>query len=346
MNICLLTPKRVFVAVAAAVAICGPGEAVFAGPPSLADVIDSVQPKIVKIYGAGGFRRLEAYQSGFLISSKGHVLTTWSYVLDTDYIVVVLNDGRKFQAELLGADPRLEIAVLKLDEVDDTPFFDLAEAVPLRNGSRVLAFSNMYSVATGNEPASVVHGLVSAKTTLDARSGMFETPYRGPVYVLDAMTNNPGAGGGALTDHKGRLAGLLGKELKNGLNNTWLNFSIPISEIEKSIEDIRAGRFQASTSDPGAEPAPDPLTLDVLGLVMIPDVLPRTPPFVDRILPDTPAQRVGLRPDDLILFLDNRMIQSFKDLSRELSLIDRATRVRITVMRGRELKEFELGATP
>ena len=52
--------------------------------PSFATSIDRVQPKLVKIYGAGGFRGLEAYQSGFLISSEGHVLTVWSYVLDTD----------------------------------------------------------------------------------------------------------------------------------------------------------------------------------------------------------------------------------------------------------------------
>ena len=71
----------------------------------------SVQPKMIKIYGAGGIRGLEGYQSGFLISGEGHILTVWSYVLDTDYITVTLDDGRKFQGEIIGADPRLEIAV-------------------------------------------------------------------------------------------------------------------------------------------------------------------------------------------------------------------------------------------
>ena len=51
---------------------------------TLPDVIDSVQPKMVKIYGSGGIRGLEAYQSGFLISPEGHVLTVWSYVLDSE----------------------------------------------------------------------------------------------------------------------------------------------------------------------------------------------------------------------------------------------------------------------
>ncbi|HEY1783940.1 MAG TPA: trypsin-like peptidase domain-containing protein, partial [Pirellulales bacterium] len=77
--------------------------------------IDSAQPRMVKLYGAGGFEGLEAYQSGFLVSADGHILTAWSYVLDTDYLAVMLADGRKLEAKLVGADPRLEIAVLKID---------------------------------------------------------------------------------------------------------------------------------------------------------------------------------------------------------------------------------------
>ena len=94
---------------------------------SIVDTIEQVQPKIVKIYGAGGFHGLEAYQSGILISSAGHILTVFSHVLDTDYITAVLADGRKFEAKLLGADPRLEVAVLKIDAAG-LPCFDLGKA--------------------------------------------------------------------------------------------------------------------------------------------------------------------------------------------------------------------------
>ncbi|MDE0737000.1 MAG: trypsin-like peptidase domain-containing protein, partial [Pirellulaceae bacterium] len=184
---------------------------------SFAAVSASQQSKMVKIYGAGGIKGLEAYQSGFLISEKGHILTAWSYVLDTDYITAVLNDGRKFQATLVGADPRLEIAVLKID-TDRLDFFARNMAIDLEAGDRILAFSNLYGVATGDEPTSVLHGIVAAKTPLDARRGAFKTPYRGPVFILDAMTNNPGAAGGALTNREGKLAGILGKELRNSLS--------------------------------------------------------------------------------------------------------------------------------
>src|SRR6185436_14684291 len=85
----------------------------FAAAQSLAQSIADNQPKMVKIHGAGGVRGLEAYQSGFLITDQGHVLTVWSYVLDTDYVTVTLDDGRKFEGKVAGADPRLELAVLK-----------------------------------------------------------------------------------------------------------------------------------------------------------------------------------------------------------------------------------------
>src|SRR5438552_1633170 len=88
------------------------------GDAPFSQAVAEAQPKMVKIYGAGGVRGMEPYQSGFLISAKGHVLTVWSYVLDTDYISLTLDDGRKFEARLLGADPALEIAVLKIDAAD------------------------------------------------------------------------------------------------------------------------------------------------------------------------------------------------------------------------------------
>ena len=166
-----------------------------AAPPKIGG-IDTAQPKMVKLYGAGGFEGLEAYQSGFLVSAEGHILTAWSYVLDTDYLAVMLADGRKLEAKLVGADPRLEIAVLKVD-AQGLDHFDLSHSVTGDVGTRVWAVSNLFGVATGDEPDSVQHGVVAAKTQLDARRGVYETPYHGPIYVVDCVTNNPGAAGGA-----------------------------------------------------------------------------------------------------------------------------------------------------
>ena len=309
---------------------------------SFADRIADVQPRVVKIYGAGGFQRLEAYQSGFLISPDGYVLTVWSYVLDTEIVTVTLNDGRKFEAELKGYDPTLEIAVMKID-VEGLPFFDLEAAVELVAGDRVLAFSNLYGVATGNEPVSVLHGSVCVKSNLVARSKTFRTPYQGPVYILDAMTNNPGAAGGALTDRRGRFAGILGKELKNAMNNTWLNYAIPADELVVSVNNIISGKI-IPLADPDDKPV-DPLTLSMLGVVLVPDVVNKTPPFIDRIQPGSAADKAGLKADDLVLFVNNRIASSCKSVKAELTFIDRDDPVRLLIQRDRQLIEVELRAS-
>ena len=141
------------------------------------DTIRDAQKKTVKIYGAGGIRGLEAYQSGFLISADGYVLTVFSHVLDSDVITVTLDDGRRSEGKLVGADPRLEIAVLKIDAAD-LPHFDLGRAVAGKEGTRVLAFSNLFGVATGDEPVSVLHGTIAAVTPLSARRGLMNQPIK------------------------------------------------------------------------------------------------------------------------------------------------------------------------
>ena len=312
---------------------------------SFADVISGVQPKIVKIYGAGGIRGLESYQSGFLISPQGHILTVWSYVLDTDFVRVTLDDGRRYEATLLGADPRLEIALLKID-AEDLAFFDWQQSLIPDTGARVLAFSNLFGVATGDEASSVLHGNVAAKTQLSARRGAFESTYQGPVLVLDAITNNPGAAGGALTDARGTLIGLLGKELRSSLTNTWLNYAIPMQELATSIDDILAGRLAARRENDSARRPTDPLTLESLGIILIPNVLPKTPPFIDQIRSGSPADRAGLKPDDLVLFVNDRLAASSRTLRDELGYVDRIDEVRLTVQRGQDLLELRLRIAP
>jgi serine protease Do len=308
---------------------------------SIADTVEQTQPKIVKIYGAGGIRGMEAYQTGILISPEGHILTVFSHVLDTDYITAVLADGRKFEAKLVGADPRLEVAVLKIDAAG-LPSYDLAKAASAGGGTGVLAFSNLFGVAMGNEPASVQRGTISVVTRLDARRGVADTPYRGPIYVLDVTTNNPGAPGGALVTRGGDLLGMLGKELRNALNNTWLNYAIPIKELRQSVDDIRGGKFVALREPEGAKKPPHAIDLAALGIALIPDVVERTPPYVDRVLPGSAAEKAGVRPDDLILLVGDHLIQSCKALASELEYVDAEDSIALAVLRGQELITFTL----
>ncbi|MBN2292545.1 MAG: trypsin-like peptidase domain-containing protein [Pirellulales bacterium] len=300
--------------------------------------VDVAFAKVVKIRGAGGFRGMEDYQSGLLISPDGHVLTALSSALDTDEINITLDDGRLMSATLVGADPGLDVALLKI-EGKDFPFFDLTKGSKLEPGSRVLALSNLFGVAVGNEPVSAQRGVVSVNTRLVAGRGVFETPYHGPTYVLDASTNNPGAAGGALLDREGRLAGMLGKELQNKLNRTWLNYAIPTAELKKSADSILSGRFTVE-SRPGRKKASKPITLEQLGIALVPNVLYRTPPYVDSVRNGSAAAKVGLRADDLIVLVGDRLVQSCRELEDELSYIPVGSVLYLTVMREHELVEI------
>ncbi len=311
---------------------------------SLVDVARAAQAKVLKIYGAGGLRGLEAYQSGMLISDEGHVLTVWSYVLDGDEVTVVLDDGRRFTATHVGADPLTEVAVLKFDpEGESLPHFDLADTAVARPGTRVLALSNLFGIATGNEPVSVLYGVVSAVAPLEARRGAFATHYHGNVYVVDAAANNPGAAGGSLVDARGRLLGMLGKELRSSTTGTWLNYALPVEAFAPAVEDIMAGRFQPTELSDIDRPDM-PLTAAMVGIVMVPDVVTRTPPYVDRVIAGSPAARAGMRPDDLIVMIDAQVATSCRDVVDLLARREHDAEVHISALRGQSLVEFTLQA--
>jgi len=309
---------------------------------TLEQTIRTAQIKVVKIYGAGGLRQLEAYQSGILISAEGHVLTALSYVLDTDDLAIVLDDGRKWQAELVGSDPVSELAVLKLaSDADTFPYFDLQAAARAGVGQRVLALSNLYGIASGDEPVSVLQGVISAVAPLEARRGAFQVNFRGTVYVLDAYANNPGAAGGALVDWQGQLLGVLGKELRSQVTGTWLNYALPVESFAATVDDLIAGRVLQSASTDRLEPD-QPLTAEVLGIALVPNILPRTPPYVDTVRRGSPADRVGLRSDDLIVFIAAQPTPSCQVVLEEFARHEQSAAVSISVLRDGSLLEFSL----
>lgn len=309
----------------------------------LKSTIRSAQEKIVKVYGAGGFRQMEAYQSGILISPSGHVLTARSYVLDTDDLLVTLDDGSKWQAELLGSDPVLDLAVLKLPlENEQLPCFEIDDpsAEKVFPSQRILALSNLYGIATGSESVSVLHGVITAIAPLDARRGSYRSNYRGDVYIVDASANNPGAAGGALVSWDGKLLGVLGKELRSRVTGTWLNYALPLPAIRESVAEMMQGRTSQTLAE---EYLPEsPLTLRELGIVLVPNVLQRTPSFVDSVRRDSPADKAGLRPNDLIVFLGSEPINSCKSLLEQLRRREREDALSISVLRDSDFYEFEL----
>lgn len=306
--------------------------------------IERVQSRIVKIFGAGGIRRLHAYSTGFVVSADGHIATIWSHVLDTEELTVVLSDGRRLPARVLGAEPQLDLAVLQLKAENlDLPTFDLSsELTDAGPGTRVLGFSNMFRVATGDERVSVIHGVLAAKAPLAGRKGAFDAAYEGVAYIVDAITNNPGAGGGVLTTRSGRLLGMIGKEIRNAETNTWVNYAVPIAELKEPIEQIIAGRYKARTREPDETDMVARYRPLDFGLVLVPDVLFRTPAFVDSVLPGSAAAGVGLRPDDLVIFVNGDLIQSCAVLKQRLGRLEAGQTLKLIVRRGDELVPVEM----
>jgi S1-C subfamily serine protease len=303
----------------------------------MATLVD-VQSRCVKIYGAGMGENLENYQSGFFVSAEGHVLTSWSTVLDVDKVLVVTSDGKRWDASLVGVDPLSELAVLKID-ADGFSFFSTQETKLPEPGDRVFAVSNLFGIATGDEASSLQRGIVMAVGPLQAGRGSVKIIFRGDVIFIDVMTNNPGAKGGALVDGRGNLVGLLGKELRDENTGIWINYAMPTPTLAASIKLVLEGKTAARED---AVMVQNPHRLDSIGLVMIPDLLARTPAFVDRVVSDSLAAKAGLQANDLVLLINSERVGSRKDLEDMLSRIDQADAFAIVVQRGQELVTLEI----
>jgi serine protease Do len=323
--------------------------ALLAGPASaqapFAKVCQEVNKKLVKLYGAGGFRGLTSYGTGILVSPDGYILTANSTLLDTENLRVHLYDGRTFQyAKVVAREPMLDAALVKLDKVDDLPYFDIAAAAkqPLgQTGDWVLAFSNQFHIATRDEPMTVQRGVIAAYSKLHGRRGTFEFPYTGDVYVVDAITNNPGAAGGALTTRKGELLGIIGKELRNSQTDTWMNYAIPIQarvEVKEGDKVRIASIVEIVEKKENYKPLPPPKFVAGRGgyhgitLVPAPGGL-RTPPFIEDVAPGSPAAKAGLKPDDLVIYIFGQQVTSTKAFQEIMSKIEPGTKVVMDVQR-------------
>jgi S1-C subfamily serine protease len=312
--------------------------------PTLAGVVADVNRKMVKLFGSGGFRGLNSYGTGILVSPDGYVLTVASPLLDTPDLIVHLSDGRRLSAKAVVAEPELDAALVKIDKVDELPFFDISKAakVPMAQpGEWVLAFSNQFQIATREEPMSVQHGVIAAYSKLHGRRGVFDAPYTGDVYILDAITNNPGAGGGALTTHRGELLGLIGKELRNSMSDTWINYAVPIQFLASFVEKGIRGEYKPITR-PKTSGGPK----GYHGIILVPDVVERTPPYVEDTEPASPAEKAGLKPDDLIVYVDGEKIVSIKELKEILDKGRPGTVFKLEVRRGDKLTTIDLRLDP
>jgi serine protease Do len=301
------------------------------GDDSFAVVSEKVNQKTVKLFGSGGFTGLVSYGTGALVSPDGFILTVASHMLDTQDLRVHLPDGRRFHGKVVVIEPELDAALVKIDKVEDLAYFDVVKAAqsPLaKTGDWILAISNEFNVATRDEPMSVQHGVIAAYSKLHGRKGVFDAPYTGDVYVIDAITNNPGAGGGVITTRKGELIGIIGKELRNSLTNTWINYAVPVQVLAKFVTEGKAGKYKpiVKPKNPGGPGG-------YHGIVLVPNVVERTPPYIEEVVPGSPAAKAGLKPDDLIVYVDGEQVLTVTAFKELLAKARPGTAVKLEIRR-------------
>jgi serine protease Do len=338
---------RVLIRPLAVAAILLPAPVSVHAEQSFAETARDVNQKLVKLFGSGGFQRLASYGTGVVISPDGYVLTVASHILDTQDLRVHTYDGRRLHAKVIVVEPELDVALVKIDKADDLPFFDIvaaAKAPLVETGTGILAFSNLFQIATMDEPMSVQRGVISAYSKLLARKGVNEAPFNGDVYFIDAITNNPGAGGGVITTRKGELIGLIGKELKNTQSETWINYATPISakidvrngDQTRTISILEIVENKEKYKPIGKRDKKESFG-GYTGIVLVPNVVERTPPYVEEVEPNSPAARSGMRPDDLIVYIDGLQVVSIKEFKEIIDTVRPDTEVKLEVRRGDKL---------
>jgi len=236
-------------------------------------------------------------------------------------------------------------------EKEKYPVVEFGDSSKVTVGQFVLLIGNAYKVAQGRERCAVNFGMVNAIAKLDARLGLSDFHYDGPVILHDAM-NNPGVFGGPLVDLSGRVIGLSGRLVESRDTNHQVHYALPVNVLKPFIEDTlaRPGAPRVYAGDASQkEPEPDPGEAGYHGIVILKGgVVRATPAYVDRIVPDSPAAKAGLRPDDLILKIDESRVKSWKSFVRLMEHYRAGETVKLTVKRGDDVKlvVFQLSVPP
>ena len=181
--------------------------------------------------------------------------------------------------------------------------------------------------------------------------GIFEATYKGDVYVVDAITNNPGAAGGALTTRKGELLGLIGKELRNELTNTWINYAIPINAritVTQADGKRRPSAFSTSwrrkrnTSRIDAPARKNEGRASTRAFSSWPIRWNERLPTSRTWCPVRPADKAKLQPDDLIVYVDGLPVGDIRTFQEVLAVIIPTRPIKLEIRCERKLQTVTL----
>ncbi|HME91585.1 MAG TPA: Do family serine endopeptidase [Myxococcaceae bacterium] len=328
--------------------------------PSLAPLVDSVKAAVVNVDvqsrvkspalsdGSDLFDRFFGFQaprgrrqreappqirqgagSGFIIHPNGTVLTNNHVVEGADAIRVRLEDGRSFDANVLGRDPLTDVAVVKLKgKVENLPVVPLGDSDSMKVGDWVLAIGNPFGLAS-----SVSAGIISARAR-QIGAGPYDD------FLQTDAAINPGNSGGPLFNLKGEVIGINTAIVGGG---TGIGFAVPsniakvlLPQLEKG-QKIRRGWLGVVVQDLTPELAKS-LNVSVAHGALVSDVTQ-----------DSPAEKAGLKPDDVVVAMDGASVDSSRALTRGVGFKAPGSDVTLTVYRGGGKKQdvkVKLGERP
>ena len=270
-------------------------------------------------------RESRSVGSGVIVdAARGYLLTNQHVVAKADEIIVTLTDRRKIEAELVGADPGTDVAVLKV-EPEALTALPLADSDDLKVGDYVVAIGNPFGLGQ-----TVTSGIVSAV----GRSGLGIESYEN--FIQTDASINPGNSGGALINLKGELVGINTAIIAPGGGNIGIGFAIPINMARRIMDqllvhgEIQRGRIGVQIQDLTPELA------EAFG------VASQRGAVVSQVIPDTPAKAAGIQAGDVIIGMNSEPVTGSADLRNKVGMLRVGDPVRLVVMRDGEPMEIAL----
>jgi len=260
--------------------------------------------------------------SGFIVSSDGYILTNNHVVEKADEVMVTLLDKEQFKAKIVGTDPKIDIALIKIDGKKKLPYVALGDSDKLEVGEWVVAIGNPFALGH-----TVTAGIVSAKGRIIG-SGPYDD------FIQTDASINPGNSGGPLFNLKGEVVGINTAVIQGGQG---IGFATPI-QLAKSVLDQLKEKGKVTRGWLGVYiQRLTPETAESLG---IPG---RQGALVSDVTSGGPAEKAGIRSGDVIVGFEGKEIRDQHDLPQVVALTKPGKTVDVRLLR--EGKETTVAVT-
>jgi serine protease Do len=267
-----------------------------------------------------------AMGSGFIISQDGYIVTNNHVVQGADSVLVRMSDRSEFAAEVIGTDPRSDLALLRI-EAADLPVLTLATSNDLEVGEWVLAIGSPFGL-----DYSVTAGIVSAK----GRSLPTERNENYVPFIQTDVAINPGNSGGPLFNLDGQVIGVNSQIFTRSGGSIGLSFAIPVSVVRNVVAQLKSdGRVTRGWLGVTIQDV-DKNLAESFGLER-----PRGA-LVAQLAEDGPADKAGLQAGDVIISFDGNDIPTSSDLPHVVGLIPPGTTVPVEIVRDKKREKLQV----